>query len=192
MKKEVYIEFNDCVHCIYPDESFTDVDIEKRIQWIVDCFQESKANIDEIEWIWCMVGNIVDEHKFGENKEIRHGTKQFPAGAKIYCFPPLWGDGFENVKVVGKPRKKGKMITIVMRSELITNWRIQQVYDSYVITEMLTGFGWDNSERSKTGIEKMLGFLNGSETLNEACPIPERKNYFEGTSILESLKDNEE
>ena len=27
------------------------------------------------EWCWCLVGNVVKEHEFGEDKEIRQGTK---------------------------------------------------------------------------------------------------------------------
>jgi hypothetical protein len=46
-----------------------------------------KKNPDEIEFIWSLVGNIVDAHFFGEQKEIRRGTKHFSPGTKVYYFP---------------------------------------------------------------------------------------------------------
>ncbi len=30
---------------------------------------------DEQEWRWCLVGNIVGEHEYGEDHELRCGTK---------------------------------------------------------------------------------------------------------------------
>src|SRR5690349_24575027 len=56
--------------------------------------------LDETPFIWCLVGNIVDQHYFGEEKQIKIGTKQFSPGTKVYCFPPQWGDGYEKIKVV--------------------------------------------------------------------------------------------
>jgi hypothetical protein len=37
---------------------------------------------------WCLVGNIVEEHRFGESKELRRGSKHFTPGTKVYCLPP--------------------------------------------------------------------------------------------------------
>ena len=38
----------------------------------------------EREFEYCLVGNIVESHYFGENKEIRCGTKHFRGGAKVF------------------------------------------------------------------------------------------------------------
>lgn len=43
-----------------------------------------KLRLAEPEWQWCLVGNIVNEHEYGESHEIRHGNKQFRQGAKVF------------------------------------------------------------------------------------------------------------
>jgi hypothetical protein len=101
----------------------------------------------------------VEEHEWGEEKMMRKGTKQFPPGAKVYCFPALWVDGYENIKVIGKPRKSRRLITVVMRSALITNWRLKKVYDPEVITLMLTQKGWTNADEDKMKIERLAASL---------------------------------
>lgn len=118
-----------------------------------------KKNPDEVESIWCLVGNIIDEHYYGEDKEIRRGTKHFSPGTKVYCFPAQWGDGFEKIMVIGRPRKSKRFITVILNSKLITNWRIQRVYTPFVKKKMLENRGWDDSDQSKEIIEQMLKWL---------------------------------
>jgi hypothetical protein len=89
---------------------------------------------------WCLVGNIVEEHAFGESKEIRRGTKHFTPGTKVYCLPPQWGDGYEKVVAVGICRRSRRWITVVMSRELITNWRPRQVYKPAVLRRLRDGF----------------------------------------------------
>ncbi len=77
------------------------------IEELIDRFGKSLEDIyrsvEEYDFVWCLVGNIVEEHEFGEEKEIRKGTKHFSPNAKVYCFPALWGDGYEHILVLGKP-----------------------------------------------------------------------------------------
>ena len=112
-------------------------------------FEDSKEEIVEYTGnpLWCVVANVVNEHPVGENKEIKRGTKHFPAGAKVYCFPALWGDGYEQIKVVGHHRGSHKLITLVMPSNLLENWRVKMVYSPQVI-ERLQEY-WDDSVESK-------------------------------------------
>jgi len=115
--------------------------------------------LDKITFIWCLVGNIVDKHFSGESKEIKHGTKQFSSGTKVYCFPAMWGDGYEKIKVIGRHRKSNKFITIITESKYITNWRLQSVYSPYIIKTMYENKGWANNENDKTTILEMLKWL---------------------------------
>ena len=39
---------------------------------------------NEKKWVWCLVGNIVENHEYGESKERIIGTKHFRLGAKVY------------------------------------------------------------------------------------------------------------
>ncbi|MGC5323888.1 hypothetical protein [Brevibacillus sp. SYSU BS000544] len=113
----------------------------------------------KLPFIWCLVGNIVDYRLFGEKKEWRKGTKMFSAGTKVYCFPVLWGDGYESIKVIGRPRGATKLVTTIMVSKHITNWRMQKVYSSYIIKTMLAKNGWKISDESRENIMEMLTWV---------------------------------
>lgn len=81
----------------------------------------------------CIVGNIIGNHYWGENKEIRSGTKQFGAGAKVYCVFMYGGIGQEQIRVLGKPRKCFRMVDVVIRAIYIKNFRVQKVYEPRVL-----------------------------------------------------------
>jgi len=89
---------------------------------------------------WCLVGNIVEEHEFGELGEIRRGSKHFTSGTKVYCLPPQWGDGYEKIVAVGLARGSRRWITVVPPSRLITNWRAKVVYNPAVLRHLREGF----------------------------------------------------
>lgn len=115
-----------------------------------------KRDISEIHFIWCLVGNVVDEHSFGVEKEIRMGTKHFSPGTKLYCFPIQWGDGYEKILVIGRPRRSRRFVKVVVKSDYLTNWRLEKVYSSFIIKAMIHNRGWDDSEKSKLTIQEML------------------------------------
>ncbi|MEL6611976.1 MAG: hypothetical protein AAFQ53_07765, partial [Bacteroidota bacterium] len=77
---------------------------------------------------WCLVGNIVQEHRFGEEGEVRTGSKHFGPRTKVYIAPRGW-DGYVlyNATVIGRPRRTSRFIAVTIRSRLIENWRVQQV-----------------------------------------------------------------
>ena len=120
---------------------------------------EDDNNKNNNDFIWCLVGNIVEKHYYGEDKQIRIGTKQFSPNTKVFCYPILWGDGYEDIKVIGRPRKSNKFITIVMKAKYIKNWRLQKVYHPFIVKKMKETDGWDNSERSRNDINAMLKWL---------------------------------
>ena len=82
----------------------------------------------EGEFLWCIVGNIVDRHYYGEEKEIRSGTKHFRPGAKVYCIPESWGNAHESIRVIGRPRNSAKMIDVIIPTKHIKHFRLQKVY----------------------------------------------------------------
>jgi len=103
---------------------------------------------------WCLVGNIVEEHEFGESKEILSGSKYFTPGTKVYCLPPQWGDGYEKVVAVGLARGSRRWITVVLPSRLITNWRAKVVYKSVVLRRLREGFdGFNRQWASQKEVE---------------------------------------
>ena len=138
---------------------------------------DNKQNeTQEPEWVWGLIGNIVEEHEYGEAHEIRRGTKQFSGGTKVYLSCGHWGDGYENVNVIGKARKSRRYIQVVMRRKCITNFRMQKVYKPIVLEKMKSenGWGgfWDNSDESRLVIIKYLDFLNPAEADKERMNIP--------------------
>jgi len=135
------------------------------VKWIkqIKSFFSSRKNTAP-EYIWCLVGNAIDEHEYGEKKEIRRGTKNFRPGAKLYCFPPLWGDGYEKIKVIGVPRKKKKKIIVILDSKLVVNWRKQKVYDEFIITNMVEMGGWNYSIDSQKRLDSFLKSLNKNKS----------------------------
>jgi hypothetical protein len=109
---------------------------------------------------WCLVGNIVDEHEFGEAKEIRRGSKHFTAGTKVYCLPAQSGDGYEDIVVVGISRGSRRWITVVMSSDLITNWRAKVVYKPAVLRRLREGFkGFKCQWKSQKEVESYAEWM---------------------------------
>jgi len=109
---------------------------------------------NDSESVWCVVANVVETRLHGEGREIRSGTKHFSPGTKVYCFPPLWGDGYEKVKVIGRHRGSKKFATIVMASKWLTNWRVKMVYSPYIVSKLKEY--WDNQEESKAKAEELV------------------------------------
>ena len=89
-----------------------------------------------MEWRWALVGNIVREHEFGENRVLRLGTKHFSPGAKVFCCRSFCGDGYENIVVIGKQRNSPKYIELIMSRFLIENFRLQKVYKPLILKKM--------------------------------------------------------
>lgn len=130
---------------------------ERRRILIFDQLNPRKS-LEETDFIWCLIGNIVEEHESGIISEIKNGTKHFSPNTKVYCFPPLWGDGYEIIKVIGRHRTSKRYVVMVIPSKYVTNWRLQKVYRPYMLKVMHSQNGWTDSEKDK---ERILKILNG-------------------------------
>ncbi len=75
--------------------------------------------------MYTIVGNISNVPELG--------TKHFSHWTKVYFLLPVWGDGFERIRVVGKHRKSGWMISIIVSTDLIINLRVKFLYDPKVL-----------------------------------------------------------
>ena len=142
----------------YYDELVNEDNFEERFEKLEDQFNQRKS-LEEIDFIWCLIGNIVGEHGLRINNEIKKGTKHFSSNTKVYCFPPLWGDGYENIKVIGRHRKSKRFVVMVIPSKYVTNWRLQKVYRPYILKVMHFQYGWTDSEKDKERILEMLSWL---------------------------------
>ncbi len=127
------------------------------------------------EWCWSLVGNIVKEHEFGEEKVIKPGTKHFSAGTKVYLAPASWGDGYERIRVIGIGRGNRKYIEIVMQSKYIENFRMQKVYKPAIVKRMLNSENcwWGDSDDARKEIIKYLKFLSPEEAEKQISLLQE-------------------
>jgi len=78
----------------------------------------STSNIEGPESQWCLVGNIVAERPYGEGgDEKRPGTIHFSGGTKVYCLPAQWGDGYDQIIVIGRHRGSKRFNTMIVCSD---------------------------------------------------------------------------
>ena len=113
------------------------------------------------EWCWSLVGNIVAEHEFGEEKEIKKGTKHFSSRTKVYLAPAQWGDGYERVIVIGLARKSRKYIEVVMQTKYIENFRMQKIYKPAIVRRMISSENtwWGDTDGDQNEIKEYLEIL---------------------------------
>lgn len=141
---------------------------------------------NEQEWQWCLVGNIVDEHEYGEAHEIRHGIKQFRPGAKVFVNLVYGGMGHENILVIGNPRRSSKYIEIVVRRKYVCNFRVQKVYKPAVLKRMDESVWdwWGNTDEVYNNLVKILEWLNPEEAEREKLKRRNMEiiNYFESNN----------
>jgi hypothetical protein len=80
---------------------------------------------------FCVVANVAAETAHGDGGlDIRSGVQHFSAGSKVWVLPPQWGDGCEQVMVVGHHRgtRGRRYARIVMPRRHLTNFRVQAIY----------------------------------------------------------------
>ena len=86
-----------------------------------------------VDFEYCIVGNIIGNHYWGEDKKIVSGTKYFSAETKVYCVFMFNGEGHEHIRVLGKKRKSFRMIDVVVRARYIKNRRLIKVYTPRIL-----------------------------------------------------------
>ncbi len=109
---------------------------------------------------YILVGNIIDKHYHGEDKEIKSGTKQFRAGAKVYLLPEYGGMGHENMPVYGLPRKRWKKIQIVIRSVMIKNVRVKKTFDPKLIEKISNNHFYSYFDNDEAGLNSFADSMN--------------------------------
>jgi len=120
---------------------------------------------------WCLVGNIVEDRPYGlGGDEIKKGTKHFSPKTKVYCLPIQWGDGYDQIIVIGRHRGSKKFKTMIISSDWVENWRAQVVYNPEVIrrieksTEESWRKNWESKEEVNIYVETILARRNGGKS----------------------------
>lgn len=124
-----------------------------------------EEEIFDQEWQWCLVGNIVEECRYGENHELRYGNKQFQPGAKLFINLVYGGMGHERILVIGTPRHTYRYIEIVIAIKYATNFRLRKVYKPAVLKRMNQSgwYWWGNTDSGRDKIIDCLEWLNPIE-----------------------------
>ena len=117
------------------------------------------------EWQWCLVGNIVEEHEYGEDHEIRYGNKQFRPNAKVFINLVYGGMGHENILVIGIPRHSRRYIEIVIARKYVKYFRMQKVWKPAVLRRMEQSSWdwWGSTDLARDRLIKVLEWLNPEE-----------------------------
>lgn len=111
---------------------------------------------------WYLVANVKENIPYGEQGEIRKGTKHFAPNTKVYCSAPQWGDGFSNIIVGGRHRGSSKLVCMVIHWTKLTNWRAE-----YAFVPPLSS--WDVDEwKSREQVESMAKHLRWLQELRDA------------------------
>lgn len=123
---------------------------------------EIETNEMEQEWQWCLVGNIVEAHEFGEEHTIKYGNKQFRPNAKVFINLVYGGMGHENILVLGMPRHTSRYIEIIIARKYVHNFRIQKVFKPAVLERMKKSAWnwWGNTDEAHDKIVNCLEWLN--------------------------------
>ena len=111
---------------------------------------------ESLKSAWCLIGNVSEITLHGPGgAETRKGTRHFPPGTKVYCCPPLWGDGYENIQVVGRRRGSHRYVSLVMPSRHITNWRAAVVYSPAVLHRLARYQMWESESEVQTAVRSL-------------------------------------
>jgi hypothetical protein len=118
---------------------------------------------NQAEPVWCVVANISNHILYGPTHEVTSGTKHFAAGTKVYCYPPLWGDGYESIKVIARHRGSKRYVEMIISAKALINCRAKLVYSPYLL-DHLSGW-WDETPKSRENAEALASLIN---TRNQA------------------------
>lgn len=139
--------------------------------------------------VWCVVGNIIDDHAFGPGgEETRSGTRLFRPNAKVYLASQKDSYAIFNerdakcwsVEVIGQHRKSRQWIKSWIRVSYLTNWRIQVVYKPGALQRLWEadwpGFNLAESEfvyasdrNTRAAVVALLGAIESKSYRNKLC-----------------------
>lgn len=123
--------------------------------------------MSEQPFVWCVVANVTrDPHPEGPDGELRLGTRRFSPGTKVYLFPGEWGDGMDRRRVLGRHRGGTQLIEIVISTRWLWRWRVQKVFQPFVVHRMREWEAMDDSEESRLKAQAMADWGNRSEWRN--------------------------
>lgn len=150
---------------IFPQKDGTSKSMFLTLETFCEVFRVSQEEenprkpIEEVEFVWCLVGNIIEKHYFGEEKKVVSGTKHFRANTKVYCLLPPWDHFAKNILTIGLARKGRRLISVITQRGFVTNFRIQKIYNPKIIELIYKNNGWTDNDYDKETILKILEWI---------------------------------
>lgn len=96
---------------------------------------------------WAVVANVAEQTLHGPAGETEtSGTRHFSAGTKVWVLPAQWGDGWDDVLLVGRHRGSRRYVQMVVPLRHLVSFRVEGVYSPAVMRELERP--WD-AERGK-------------------------------------------
>ena len=80
------IIYNYLIRCLIQNNTLEEYKIENNGDSTDDEYINNE--IEYVPWRYSLVGNIIDRRIYGENHEIKQGTKNFSPGTKVYVAYP--------------------------------------------------------------------------------------------------------
>lgn len=116
------------------------------------------------ESTWCVVANVKPE-AFG--RATSAGTRHFAAGAKLWCLPVCWGDGYAKIRAIGRHRGSHQHVLMVVPSYWLTNWRARVAYHPEVVRQLRQHGEWRDQQLCEETARFMSAFHPPIEDLRE-------------------------
>ncbi len=128
---------------------------------------QSEDSIDKnkdkrARWNHCAVGNVVRE-RIDKNGEVKHGTKEFVGGAKVYLQGKYWNKRDKKIRVIGLDRNH-KYREVKVPVDCIENVRISTVYKQ-VVVDMMNYYEdedlwWHRTANDKRDVKRFIELWN--------------------------------
>lgn len=71
----------------------------------------------------------------------------------------MWGDGYERIKLIGRHRGSSRLVTMIIASDNVANWRYKKVFDPFVLKEMTSNSGWTDKDSDREKIIQLAESL---------------------------------
>lgn len=137
--------------------------------------QEIEKGADFPDWCWCLVADVVSDHRVREGKVAVPGSRHFGPGTKVCFSNGFWGLGAERCTVVGIPKYSDYPVGVVVRTDLLRNFRLERVTDPALLKALYTnrlrepferdrrtwveGL-WSTTDEDRAEIEKLADMFN--------------------------------
>ncbi|GGU17603.1 hypothetical protein GCM10010178_06970 [Lentzea flava] len=119
---------------------------------------------------WCVVANVAAA-------DLKH----FSQGTKLWVLPPQWGDGGEDLMVVGRHRgSPGPLCTMVVPRVHLTNFRVRGVYQPVVHRALTKEWkrGVPRQWESREEAEKVAGWWARDAAIHAGVRRPLKRAEF--------------